>query len=98
MNLKNQLNGKSYVQLDDGIFLIPGLNPDQGVLCGTNVYAIGKGNKRFLIDACKKDHQPFLDNLKAFLLGEQCEIDSVFITHSHYDHMDGAQNVIDLHL
>jgi hypothetical protein len=54
--------------LVDGVHLIPGFNLDEGVLCGTNVYAIGKGKKRILIDACKEDHKPFLDNVREFLL------------------------------
>ena len=88
--LKEQLDGQSFVKLDEGVFLIPGLNPDFGVLCGTNVFAIGKGKERYLVDACKKDHGLFLDNLKAFMKEENCYIKGVFITHSHYDHMDGA--------
>ena len=49
------------------IYLIPGENPDVGMLCGTNCYAIGTGKKRYLIDACVKDHQKFLDNVTNFV-------------------------------
>ena len=37
------------------IFMIPGENPDFGTLCGTNMYAIGRGKKRYMIDACSSD-------------------------------------------
>lgn len=66
------------------------------MLCGTNVFAIGSGKKRYLIDACKKDHDLFLNNMRVFLKEEDCVIAGIFITHAHYDHMDGAQNLVDL--
>lgn len=47
--------------------MIPGENPDFGMLCGTNVYAIGTGEKRYLIDACVNNHQKFIDNVSKFL-------------------------------
>jgi hypothetical protein len=36
--------------------MIPGENPDYGMLCGTNVYAVGYNDKWFMIDACIKNH------------------------------------------
>ena len=96
--IKEQLGGKSYLKLNEqgSIFLVPGENLDQGVLCGTNCFAIGVGPKRYLIDACKKDHEIFLNNLTTFCQEQNCSIGTVFITHAHYDHMDGAQNIVDL--
>jgi len=66
------------------------MNPDFGMLCGTNCFALGTGEKRYLIDACQKDHQKFLDNVQKFVTEEKCFFDGIFITHSHHDHMDGA--------
>ena len=53
--LEKQLDGRNYVPLNDqkSVHLIPGMNLDDGVLCGTNCYAIGRGQKRILVDACK---------------------------------------------
>lgn len=68
-----------------------------GMLSGTNCYAIGVGQKRFLIDACLKDYEPFLDNLERFMKEQNCYFEKVFITHSHFDHMAGAYSVVELH-
>ena len=78
------------------MFLIPGLNLDPGPICGTNCFAVGIGPKRYLIDACKKDHPIFINNLRRFCLEQNCYFDRVLITHAHYDHMDGAINVVQL--
>ena len=66
------------------------------MLCGTNCFAIGNGSNRVLIDACKKDHDVFLKNVACFVTEQNCYIESILITHSHYDHMDGAMNLIEL--
>ena len=67
--LRKQMDGKSYLKLNDtgSICMIPGENPDVGMLCGTNVYAIGTGEKRYLIDACVNNHKKFIDNIKSFM-------------------------------
>ena len=100
LQLKKQLGGtdKHYLQLNDegSIFLIPGENLDAGVLCGTNCFAVGTGKRRFLIDACKKDHDIFLTTIACFVEEQDCYFERIFITHSHYDHMDGAMNLIEL--
>ena len=67
--LSKQLGGRHYVKLTQSgsVYLIPGENPDFGMLCGTNVFAVGLGKKWYMIDACIKDHIPFLSNVKAFV-------------------------------
>ena len=76
--------------------MVPGMNPDVGMLCGTNVYAIGTGKKRYLVDAGEKDIPRFLSNLKQFVTDQDCIIEAIFVTHSHFDHMEGAMNIIEL--
>ena len=90
------MNGEKYLKLTESIHMIPGINLDPGVLCGTNCYVIGTGKNRFIIDACKKDHQIFLDNVKDFVQKESVCFEAIFITHGHYDHMEGAYNLISL--
>jgi len=76
--------------------MIPGENPDVGMLCGTNVYAIGTGERRFLVDACVNNHKKFIENIISFLDQEKCYFEAIFVTHAHHDHMDGAQSLVDL--
>mmetsp|Transcript_14025 Transcript_14025/g.23828 ORF Transcript_14025/g.23828 Transcript_14025/m.23828 type:complete len:193 (-) Transcript_14025:479-1057(-) len=76
--------------------MVPGMNPDAGMLCGTNLYAIGRGAKRYLIDAGDADRPKCLQKMEAFLAEQQCYFEGIFITHSHYDHMAGAYDLIEL--
>ena len=76
--------------------MIPGENPEYGTLCGTNMYAIGRGKKRFMIDACSSDRWEFLDNVRNFMKDHDCYFDKIFVTHAHFDHMDGAYNLVEL--
>jgi phosphoribosyl 1,2-cyclic phosphodiesterase len=80
--------------MEENIFLIAGENLDIGELCGTNCFVVGKGKHRVLIDACKKDHQQFLLNLQSFLNDHECMISKILITHAHYDHMDGLDDLL----
>ena len=67
--LLDTLKGKQYLKLNDqgSVHMIPGMNPDVGMLCGTNVYVIGTGKKRYLIDAGEKDVPKFISNIKKFV-------------------------------
>ncbi|CAD8137278.1 unnamed protein product [Paramecium pentaurelia] len=77
------------------MILIPGYNPGQLTLQGTNTYLIGTGNKRILIDTGEGKEQ-YKIHLKQILDQEQCEISIVLITHHHLDHMGGIPQVIEL--
>ena len=76
--------------------MIPGENPEFGTLCGTNMYAIGTGKERYMIDACSMNQQKFLSNVKTFCEDFSCSFTKILITHAHYDHMDGAQEIVNL--
>ena len=78
------------------IHLIPGENPNYGMLFGSNIFAIGVGKKRFLIDACQINSGKFLSNVEAYVSDFDCDIEGIFITHAHYDHMGGALDVVKL--
>ena len=74
--------------------MIPGENPEYGTLCGTNMYAVGLGRKRFMIDACSADQEQFLYNVTKFMDENDCYFDKIFVSHAHFDHMDGAYDLI----
>jgi len=83
-------------QITESVWLIPGENAGPGFLCGTNVYIIGKGKQRFMIDACTKNNLEFLGNIEAFMLSHNCFISKIFVTHGHFDHYQGAYDVVKL--
>jgi len=66
------------------------------MLCGSNVFAVGLGKKRFLIDACQNDQEKFLRNIEVFMNDQDCYFEGVLITHSHFDHFGGAYDIVKL--
>ena len=66
------------------------------MLYGSNIFAIGLGQKRYLIDACQNGQEKFLSNVEAFVKDHDCYFDGILITHAHYDHMGGAYDIIQL--
>ena len=78
------------------IYFIPGENPNYGMLFGSNIFAVGLGKKRYLIDACQGNSQRFLENIEAFVTDFDCDIEGILITHAHFDHMGGAFDVLKL--
>ncbi|CAK70214.1 unnamed protein product (macronuclear) [Paramecium tetraurelia] len=77
------------------MILIPGYNPGQLTLQGTNTYLMGTGKKRILIDTGEGKEQ-YKIHLKQILEQEQCEISIVLITHHHLDHILGIPQVLEL--
>jgi glyoxylase-like metal-dependent hydrolase (beta-lactamase superfamily II) len=71
------------------------MNPGPRALQGTNTYLIGKGKDRFLIDTGEGKPE-YLNNLKEVLDSEECGIDSIIITHWHYDHTWGIPDLLKL--
>ena len=81
------------------VFLIPAENPAYGMLCGTNSYVIILGKRCVLIDApqCQNvEFTKFLRNLGTFLEDQEAVLESVLVTHSHYDHFSGAGDVVNM--
>ncbi|CAD8146629.1 unnamed protein product [Paramecium pentaurelia] len=77
------------------MILIPGYNPGQFTLQGTNTYLLGTGKTRILIDTGEGKEQ-YKMHLKQILDKEQCEISIVLITHHHFDHIGGISQVLQL--
>ena len=60
------------------------------MLCGTNVFAIGFDGHYYMVDACTKGAEKFLENLTTFVMDKDATFEGILITHAHHDHMDGA--------
>lgn len=72
-----------------------GGNPGMFTLQGTNCYVVGTGPKRVLIDA-GEGRPSFGPALSAALSTLNCTVDRVVITHRHFDHVGGIQQVREL--
>ncbi len=59
-----------YQRLRDFIFHIPGENPSQFTLCGTNCFVVGRGPNRIMIEAGDYPERNglFLENFRKFLV------------------------------
>ena len=93
--IKEQMNNKGYKKMNESgsIYMIAGENVDICELAGTNIFMVGTGSERWMIDGCKKDHPQFLDNVMQFLTEQKCTIKGILVTHAHFDHMDGVQQL-----
>jgi endoribonuclease LACTB2 len=88
-----------YQKLRDFIYHIPGENPSQFTLCGTNCFVVGRGPKRVMIEAgdYPERNTLFLENFGRFLTDfKGVSIDRIFITHGHFDHFGGVMDVLNL--
>lgn len=86
-----------YQALRDFIHHIPGGNPSQFTLCGTNCFVLGAGKQRVLIESgdYPERNQTFLENFRRFLDDySHVRIGQVFVTHAHYDHFGGVYDVL----
>lgn len=87
-----------YQKLRDFLYHIPGDNPNQFTLCGTNCFILGKGKNRVMIEAgdYPERNGKFLENLSQFLQDfKPINLDKIFITHSHIDHFGGVSIVLE---
>ena len=86
-----------YQRLRDFIYHIPGENPSEFTLCGTNCFVVGSGINRIMIESgdYPERNQKFLENFNKFITDfSQIRIKSIFITHAHHDHFGGLYDVL----
>ncbi|GES78161.1 endoribonuclease LACTB2 [Rhizophagus clarus] len=84
-----------FTKLSERVVRILGLNPGLLTLQGTNTYLIGTGPRKILLDTGdgKSEYIHLLiDSLKKF--GENVIISDILISHWHFDHVGGIDNIL----
>jgi glyoxylase-like metal-dependent hydrolase (beta-lactamase superfamily II) len=76
------------------VWRILGRNPSAFTLTGTNIYLVGTGSRRILIDTGEA-RPGVLQDLLSVMRQEECvAIDQIVITHWHHDHLTGLKEVL----
>ncbi|VUC34560.1 unnamed protein product [Clonostachys rosea] len=79
-------------RLSPRVIRILGGNPGKFTLQGTNTYLVGTGRRRILIDT-GEGRRAWLDDLKATLEKENAIVESALLSHWHYDHVNGIEDL-----
>mmetsp|Transcript_52748 Transcript_52748/g.98764 ORF Transcript_52748/g.98764 Transcript_52748/m.98764 type:complete len:339 (+) Transcript_52748:34-1050(+) len=81
-------------KLSDKVIRVLGRNPSPFALTGTNLYLVGTGVSRILIDA-GEGKPGVLEDLLRTMSAEGCrELSQLVITHWHYDHLLGVPEIL----
>src|SRR5262245_35933983 len=82
-------------RLSPRVVRILGCNPGPFTLQGTNVYLVGTGARRILID-CSDGNEAFIAALRDTLTEQRCTVAAIVVTHAHGDHCGGVPAVLRL--
>jgi len=81
--------------LSDRVIRVVGRNPSPYALTGTNLYLVGTGEERILVDA-GEGKPGVLQDLLETMEQQGCKrLSQVVITHWHFDHIGGVPEMID---
>ncbi|KAI8619400.1 putative metallo-beta-lactamase domain protein [Chytriomyces sp. MP71] len=70
-----------------------GLNPGKMTLQGSNIYLVGAGKRRILVDSGQGVPE-FLPLLRTVLTSNDASISDILITHRHHDHIGGIAQAL----
>lgn len=81
-------------RLSDRVIRVLGRNPSPFALTGTNLYLVGTGEERILVDA-GEGKPGVLEDLLQTMKQEGCKsLSQVVITHWHFDHIGGVPQMM----
>jgi len=81
-------------QLSDRVVRILGQNPSRFTLTGTNMYLVGTGKSRILIDAGEGKPGVLQDLLQVMQERGCTQLEQIVITHWHHDHIMGIPELL----
>lgn len=81
-------------QLSDRVVRILGRNPSRFTLTGTNMYLVGTGKSRILIDAGEGKVGVLQDLLEVMQERGCTQLEQIVITHWHHDHVMGIPELL----
>uniref|UniRef100_A0A7S1F294 Metallo-beta-lactamase domain-containing protein n=1 Tax=Noctiluca scintillans TaxID=2966 RepID=A0A7S1F294_NOCSC len=80
-------------RLSSRVARVLGRNPGPFTLTGTNMYLVGTGKKRILVDA-GEGRPGVLQDLVKLMDEEGCGLDQIVVTHWHHDHILGVPEIL----
>ena len=86
-------------KVSSSVIRILGMNPSFHTLQGTNTYLVGMGSSRLLIDSGEGEPtaSKFATCLREVMEEEGVEeIESILISHGHYDHQGGVPTILQM--
>lgn len=97
---ENSTFAPAWKRLSPHVLQVPGFNPGANSLSGTNIFIIGSGKQRLMIDTGEfpEKNQESMLNIQDLLDREDISIKSIFLCHGIKDHFGGAYDVLQMHL